>query len=308
MFEDVVTEHSYPLLSSSASESALSCRAVPPSPSDSIDGVYRHSSVSSTDLEDQLTSLLEDQELSPTFLSHRTDFCGSRNSSRSMFVDGSVEVEYHDCCDALLTPIAGSAGLTMSTPPMCGWSSRHARQTSDASDISFTLPPPSVAWAPPPSPDHSPNSSPPLQGVSLTSFNGFSSSSSSNNSPTLTQKSSNISGPFGYQTNPQLTPVVCEQDKEVLDSTECTPHSVENGSPCSCRRLSHSFECLSISNHPVSDETKESCFGHADATCGQLKSCDHGGCVPTWSCDHDISKLSRPRLSNSSSSPNLTLH
>ena len=210
MFDDLPSQDSCPILSSSASESALCSQASipPPSPSNSTDGVYRIRS-GSTDLEDQLASLLEDQELSPPFYTRRKEFTITPQplSFRDHKpIDGDVSYRVDVCenrshCDS--HHLIESPGYSnLSTPP---WSA-HGRQRSDASDISFTLPAPSQAWAPPPSPilgDNSP--SPPLRGVSLTSFNGFS-SSSSDSSPTLKPRTVGEYGSFCH--SKQKTPAV----------------------------------------------------------------------------------------------------
>ena len=288
MFDEIPSQDSFPILSSSASESALCSQASmipPPSPSNSTDSAYRLRS-GSTDLEDQLASLLEDQELSPPFYTRRKEFtvtprplsCGDHGLPLAIDADVSLRV---DLCETRnnhhLNESVGYGNLT--TPP---WSS-HARQTSDASDISFTLPTPSQAWAPPPSPILGNNSpSPPLRGVSLTGFNGFSSSSSSDSSPTLKPRTVGEYDSFCRSTKPQQSPAVLELAENSSTSRPKLQNSV---------KLSRSLDNLAVAAIEQS-ETAVACVCHDAATKSHR-----------LSHDNNVRKLSECHISFSS--PNL---
>ena len=133
MFDEIPSQDSFPILSSSASESALCSQASmipPPSPSNSTDSAYRLRS-GSTDLEDQLASLLEDQELSPPFYTRRKEFtvtprplsCGDHGLPLAIDADVSLRV---DLCETRNNHHLNES-VGYGTPP---WSS-HARGQMD---------------------------------------------------------------------------------------------------------------------------------------------------------------------------------
>lgn len=236
-------------MSSSASEPALSAQLVPTSPSDSTDAVYRLHSVSSVELEDQLSSLLEERQSSPTLSVRRKDYRTPREESLVDFKgDSGIDPgmcfrRSHDSCNEIHTPLTTSAAPFVMTTPT--WSSQHSRQMSDCSDYSFTLPTPSYAWAPPPSPvllPPSPISSPScLRGVPVGVFNGYS-SSSPDASPVLKQRSLSDSGSFGLLLKSNTSTDVRERDREEKRLCSKFERGMSANGVCGSRRLSSSLD------------------------------------------------------------------
>lgn len=278
-------DSSRPILSTSTSEPAISSQLVPHSPSDSTDGVYRLRSVSSVELEDQLGSLLEDQELSPlpsekkrlyyTPKSESTvDFKGDSGIDPGMCFHGTHELYNH-------TPVNASAAAYGMTTPTC--SSQHARQISDSSEYSFILPTPSYAWAPPPSPvlllHPSPISSPSC--LREGSTNGY---SSPDTSPVLKQRTLSGSTPFGFSDG--LIPSSV-RDKEEMADILCSK-SVEG-----------------VSGKGLCDR-KPSCSLDSGLVLlsGVMETPVGDGSGSKWSCDYGVRKLSHYRTV--SSPPKLT--
>lgn len=199
-------------LSNSYSEPSIASTFISPSPERENEAEESNETSVQHGLDAQLSSLLEGgveanttprKELivpaSSYFLDHKNG--ESRIDSGSWLKTGS---------DLYQTPLQ-SEGLdslyhTSSSTSSFGYNF-HSRQTSDSSEISFHLPPPSFAWAPPPSPAQMhrmsqsyPSSPTSPRKTSVISLDGYFSSPEA--SPVLRKRRFSDSSLFQYPHNP----------------------------------------------------------------------------------------------------------
>ena len=203
-------------LSNSYSEPSIATALISPSPEPVGESEETVVTSALQSLDAQLSSLLEGSDETDSvqrkelIVPARSYFLDHKNEDSGIDTGSSWQ---KNSSDLYHTPVRNeSPGLvgchtpnSNSVPPYAY--NFHVPQASDSSEISFHLPPPSFAWAPPPSPAHMhrvsqsyPSSPTSPRKASVLSLDGYFSSPEA--SPTLRQRRLSDSGLFHFPHNP----------------------------------------------------------------------------------------------------------